>query len=172
MLSDGSGPHYVVLQGIGGQDKSQVAFEYCHRKRDNPYPANFWVDATTDDTVKRNFQSISERIKVRTDYLPDINTRVAFVLRILTSWTVRWLMVFDNYDNPDAFPNIRDFIPQSELGALFVTSRYLDSKALVIKQNNRFIELFGLEENAAVTLIIQESQTNEGISADAEKIVK
>ena len=33
-LSDGSGPRYAVLQGIGSQGKSQVALEYCHRKKD------------------------------------------------------------------------------------------------------------------------------------------
>ena len=112
---------------MGGQGKSQVALEYCHRKRDRPYSAIFWVDATTQDRVEGSFQSISERIKKQTDYLPDINARVAFVLRMLTSWTIQWLMVFDNYDNPDTFPNIRDFIPRSELGAILVTSRHPDS---------------------------------------------
>ena len=149
-----------------------MALEYCHRKKDNPYSAIFWVDATTEDTVKGSFQSISERIKMRTDYLPDINTRVAFVLRMLTSWTVRWLMVFDNYDNIDAFRNIRDFIPQSELGAIFVTSRHPDSNALVINHSNHFIELLGLKENAAVALLTQQSQTDEGISLGAKKIVE
>ena len=127
MFSDGSGPRYAVLQGIGGQGKSQVALEYCHRKKDNPYFATFWVDATNKETVRGSFQSISERIKLQTDYLPDINARVALVLKRLTSWTVQWLMVFDNYDNPDTFQNIRDFIPQSELGAVLVTSRHPDS---------------------------------------------
>ena len=97
---------------------------------------------------------------------------MAFVLRMLTSWTVQWLMVFDNYDNPDTFPNIQDFIPQSEFGGILVTCRHLDSNALVINQSSHFIELFGLEEDAAVALLIQQSQTSEGISEDAKKIVK
>ena len=171
-LSDGSGPRYAVLQGMGGQGKTQVALECCHRKKDNPYSAIFWVDATTQDRVEGSFHSISERIKRRTDYLPDVNARVAFVLKMFTSWTVRWLMVFDNYDNPDTFPNIQDFIPQSELGAILVTSRHADSDALVVKQSNHFLELFGLEESAAVALLIQQSQTDEVISLDAKKIVE
>ena len=48
---------------------------------------------------------------------------MAFFHKTLTSWTVPWLMVFDNYDNPDTFPNIQDFIPQSEFGAILITSR-------------------------------------------------
>ncbi len=170
-LSDGSGPRYAVLQGMGGQGKSQVALEYCHRKKERPYSAIFWVDATTQDRVERSFQSISERIKRQTDYLPDINARVAFVLRTFPSLAIQWLMVFDNYDHPDTFPNIRDFIPRSELGAILVTSRHPDSNALVVNQNSHFIELLGLEMDAAVALLIQQSQTNEGIS-DAKKVVE
>ena len=171
-LSDGSVPRYAVLQGMGGQGKSQVALEYCRRKKDSPYSAIFWVDATTESSVKGSFQSISERIRAETDYLPNIDARVAFVLRMFTSWTVQWLMVFDNYDNPDTFLNIRDFIPQSEHGAILFTSRHPDSNALVIGRSNHFFELSGLEENAAVALLIQQSQTNEFIPSDARKIVE
>ena len=80
-------------------------------------------------------------------------------------------MVFDNYDDPDAFPNIQDFIPQSEFGAILVTGRP-DSSALVINQSSHFIKLFGLDESDAVSLLIQKSQAKEGISADARNIVE
>ena len=171
-LSNGSSPHYAVLQGMGGQGKTQVALEYCHRKRNNPYSAIFWVDATTQDTVERSFASISEHIKRRTDNLLDVKARVAFVLKTFTSWTVQWLMVFDNYDNTAAFPNIQDFIPQSEFGAILVTSRHPDSSVLVINQSSRFIKLSGLDENDAVALLIQQSQTKEAVATDAKKIVE
>ncbi len=91
---------------------------------------------------------------------------------MLTSWTVQWLMVFDNYDNLATFPNIRDFIPQSKFSAMLVTSRHPGSNDLVINQSNHFIELFGLEESAAVALLVQQSQTNEAIFSDAKKIVE
>ena len=171
-LSNGSSPHYAVLQGMGGQGKTQVALEYCYRGKNKPYSAIFWVDATTQDRVEGSFQFISERIKRRTGNLPDVNARVAFVLKMVTSWTVQWLMVFDNYDNPDIFPNIQDFIPQSEFGAIIVTSKHPDSIVLVINQSSHFIKLFGLDESDAVALLIQQSQTKEGIAADAKKIVE
>ena len=149
-----------------------MALEYCRRKKDSPYSAIFWVDATTESSVKGSFQSISECIKVETDYFPNIEARVAFVLKMLTSWTAQWLMVFDNYDNPDTFPNIRNFVPQSGHGAILVTSRHPDSNALVTTQSNHFIELSGLEESVAAALLVQQSQTNEGTAADAKKIVE
>ena len=44
---------------------------------------------------------------------------------------------------------------------------------MVVNQSNHFFELFGLEEDAAVALLFQQSQTNEGISDNAkEKIVQ
>ena len=171
-LSNGSSPHYAVLQGMGGQGKTQVALEYCHRKKKDPYSIIFWIDAATQDRVEESFQSISERIKRRTDDLPDVKVRVAFVLKMFTSWTVQWLMVFDNYDNPDTFPNIQDFIPQSEFGAILVTSRHPDSIDLVINQSSHFIKLFGLDESDAVALLMQQSQAKEDIAADAKKIVE
>ncbi len=141
-----------------------------NRSKDNP--SIFWLDTTTQDRVERSFQSISEPIQRQKDYLLDVNARMAVVLKMFTSWTVQWLMEFDNYDNPDTFPNIRDFIPQSERGPILVTSRHPDSNALVINQSNHFLELVGLEESVAVALLIQQSQTNEVISSDAKKIVK
>ena len=43
---------------------------------------------------------------------------------------------------------------------------------MVVDQSSHFIELFGLEEDAAVALLTQQSQTNEDISEDAKKIAK
>lgn len=60
-LSTGPSPRIAVLQGMGGQGKSQIALEYCHRKRDILYSAIFWIDATTEDSVKGSFQAILEQ---------------------------------------------------------------------------------------------------------------
>ena len=171
-LSDGLGLHCAVLQGMGGQGKTQVALEYCHRKRNESYSAIFWVDATNQDTVEGSFQSISERIKRQTDDLSDLKARVAFVRRKLTSWRVQWLMVFDNYDNPDTFPNIQDYISDSEFGAILVTSRHPDSIEIVMNQRSHFIKLLCLDENNAVALLTQKSQTEEGSAIEAIKIVE
>ena len=171
-FSIGRGPRIAVLQGMGGQGKSQIALEYCHRKRNNPYTAIFWVDATSESTVIGSFQPISEHIKKPTDHLHDSSARIAFVLRAFTSWSTSWLMVFDNYDDPDAFPNVKDFIPESEFGAILVTGRHADAGTLVVEHSSNHIELDGLEKEAALDLLIEQSETKEPDVEEAEKIVE
>ncbi len=171
-FSAGQGPRIAVLQGMGGQGKSQVALEYCHRKKNSAYSAIFWVDATDENTTIGSFQSISERLKSPTDYLPDSDARVAFVLRALKSRFTSWLLVFDNYDDPTAFPNIRDFFPENDLGAILVTGRHADAGALVIGRGFGFIELPGLDKEAALTLLIEQSEIKDPSYQDAETIVE
>ena len=157
---------------MGGQGKSQIALEYCHRKKDILYSAILWIDATTEENVRGSFQAISELIKKPTDILPDIKARVALVLRMLSSWLVQWFLVFDNYDNPTAFPNIADFIPQTGHGAVLITSRHADSDALVLDQRDHFIKLSSLEEEAAIRLLAQRSQTKDFDFRHAKEIVE
>ena len=151
-FSAGSGPRIAILQGMGGQGKSQVVLHYCHQKKEKPFSAIFWIDAMTEGSVKGSFQSISECIRTKEDHLPDANARVAFVLRRLSSWSSKWLMVFDNHDNPRAF-TIQDFFPQGDLGAILVTSRHADTSALVLEHSSSFIELLGLKETHALRLL-------------------
>ena len=157
---------------MGGQGKSQIALQYCHRKKTSLYPAIFWVDATTEDSTKRSFWAISEEIKNPTHVLSDIGARIDLVIRILSSWSIRWLLVFDNYDNPNAFQNIADFIPQNELGAIVVTSRHADSDLLVSNESSSAIKLHGLDRDDAILLLTQWGRTKDFELKDANEIVE
>ncbi|KAI9762573.1 MAG: hypothetical protein M4579_000376 [Chaenotheca gracillima] len=165
-------PRIAVLQGLGGQGKSQIALEYCRRSRDSQVSAIFWIDSTNEATVIRSFESVSERVRLQTDYLPDAAPRVDFVLQRLASWSSKWLMVFDNYDDPLQFPNIEDFFPRSVLGAILVTGRHTDAAVLVGKETSDFIELHGLGEEAALELLIGQSHSDESVSEASKSIVE
>ena len=171
-LSSGPGLQICVLQGMGGQGKSQVALEYCYRRKDDPYTATFWVDATSERAMKGSFETIAECTKSEAILLSNTDARVAFVMQRLSSWPTSWLMVFDNYDDPVAFPNIRDFIPDCKTGAVLVTSRHRDSRELAIDQNKGFLELPGLSEEAALGLLVQESWSKNSDPISGIKIVR
>ena len=158
---------------MAGQGKTQIALEYCHRMKNTRYSAIFWVDATTNASAEISFKAIHEKIKSQADALVDMQEIVDSVLQRLGSWTSQWLLVFDNYDNLEAFPNIEDFFPDGELGALLVTSRHASSSKLALSHSNSYIKLDGLDEDDAVVLLIQESETKDpDYSKDANQIVK
>jgi hypothetical protein len=44
--------------------------------------------------------------------LDDDDAKVKFALRTLEQWEERWLMVFDNYDDPTTFSDIEQYTPR------------------------------------------------------------
>jgi tetratricopeptide (TPR) repeat protein len=166
------GPHVVVLRGIGGQGKSQVALEYCRQRKDGPSPDIFWIDATSENSVTSTFISISDLIRTTTDQLLDNNARLAFVRRKFANWPTELLLVFDNYDDPHEFPNIQDYFPPNKHSSILVTGRHADIGTLVLGQADNLIELSGLADTAAVDLLEHHSQVKETNGKFGEEIVK
>jgi len=95
--------HILILHALGGQGKSQIALEYCQRSK-QIYRGIFWISASSKSLTSQAFDAIARELKVSPD--------VAQVKNILTSWKERCLLVFDNYDKPDEYQNVQDFIPQ------------------------------------------------------------
>jgi tetratricopeptide (TPR) repeat protein len=158
-FSVGLAPRIVVLRGLGGQGKTQVALEYCRRAKNTQVRGIFWVEATSESTLRKSFESIAERVKGPDDILQDADARVAFVLEKLGAWPYAWLIVFDNYDDPVSFNNVQDFIPMGEQGSILVTSRHAEADSLADEGNA--IELLGLDEKYALELLFKQSMVKE-----------
>jgi len=94
--------HILILHALGGQGKSQIALEYCQRSKET-YRGIFWISASSKSLTSQAFDAIARELNVSPD--------VAQVKRILTSWKERCLLVFDNYDKPGDFQDVRDYIP-------------------------------------------------------------
>jgi len=72
---------------IGGQGKTQVALEHCHRvKTTGGVRTILWVDAMSQDSVEKAFVTISESIKLPSVTFEDEKSRVRFVLEQLSDW--------------------------------------------------------------------------------------
>ncbi|MCJ1283148.1 hypothetical protein MMC26_002475 [Xylographa opegraphella] len=139
----------VVLQGMGGIGKSQLARSYA-TKHQNSYSAIFWLDAKTEQSLKRSIAQISEQIP-----LPDVldaGRRIRYgeagldaAAEAVFNWlclkdNTDWLLVFDNVDRhlssekqeyelrgPSdsgiAAYDAYKYVPEVSHGSLLITSR-------------------------------------------------
>lgn len=145
------GTHVVVLRGLGGQGKSQIALEYCRRAKEEGVGVIIWVDATSEASVKKGFQTIAEKFKRHDEFVTD--TEVAdYIVEKLRDWQAPWLMVFDNYDDVVSFNNIRNYLPEGDGGRIIITSRHPSSEDLAHHIVSR-IHIEGLSESDALDLL-------------------
>jgi tetratricopeptide (TPR) repeat protein len=169
-----SKPPVYVLQGLGGCGKSQLALKYCQKTRDE-HPAwhVLWIDATSTTTAR---QSIATIVQIMS---PGINTADNdanlrhFKQTIHTSGASeqRWLLVFDNYDDPKNFSTkiLKNFFPQTTHGSIVVTTRVAGMSRL-----GQFRGVSTMTEAEALELLFR-SIKSENSNTDVEegtKIVK
>ena len=113
--SDETGsPLNLVLYALGGQGKSQIALEYCRRWRDT-YRGVFWIDANSAMTVAQSYGTIAAELTGGPQIdATDSSAQTKMVKGHLERWNEAWLLVFDNYDEPEKFPEVEQFIPSSK----------------------------------------------------------
>ncbi|KAH7417571.1 hypothetical protein BKA64DRAFT_702338 [Cadophora sp. MPI-SDFR-AT-0126] len=149
-VSTGAGPQVFVLRGLGGQGKTQIALEHCRRVQKKGVRAVFWVDASSEESVKKSFQTISAKLKGSDQ--PAKGDPIPFILDTFRDWPGPWLMVFDNYDDVKSFDCLQDFFPDSDLGTIIVTTRSTAASHLASNLDN-LIELDGLSEAESLDLL-------------------
>jgi hypothetical protein len=130
----------VVLHGLGGMGKTQLAITYATRHKEK-YTAIFWLNANDEDSLKLSFRNIAQQILRRhpsTTLLANVNLdeNRDQVVDAVKDWldlpkNGRWLMIYDNYDNPkvpgnldSSAVNIRQFLPGSDHGSVIITTRW------------------------------------------------
>ena len=129
----------VVLCGLGGIGKTQLTIAYAKRHKDN-YSAVFWLNVKDEDSLKQSFAKAAKQIlrehpsasRLRS---VDIKENLDEAIDAVKEWlslpnNTRWLMIYDNYDNPKlpgntdpAAVNIRKFLPESNQGSVIITTR-------------------------------------------------
>ncbi|KAK4463265.1 P-loop containing nucleoside triphosphate hydrolase protein [Cladorrhinum samala] len=93
----------VSLCGLGGIGKSQIALEYCYRKRlvDNQVSV-FWVNAATAPRFEESFKRIANECGLvgHNDAATDGVLRAQ---QWLQAQDFRWIMVIDNVDDQSGY---------------------------------------------------------------------
>ena len=159
----------VILLGMGGQGKSQLAMEFCRSSRAaGNFQAIFWIDVTSNNSLARSFEDITAKISGSSSIFNNITSRITFVKDTIESWSFPWLLVFDNFDRPDEVLRISDCFPQSSFGKIIVTSRHAGSKRL-----GNVIQVTGMSEDESLDLLFSRSglkRTEENV-CEAKSVV-
>ena len=105
--SDAQVPHALVIHGLGGTGKSQLALKYAenHRRDFNPI---LWIDAKDEELVRSSFGRCASQFKLRIEQISDHTSKLkdSLVITIIRRWLQErtnlndeWLVIVDNTDD-------------------------------------------------------------------------
>lgn len=154
----------VVLLGMGGAGKTQLALDFCRQAEDNlGFTAVIWINASSPASVMQSYKAIAKRMgkgqqndaKKMSKYQQDdadSEEVISLVQDIFRDRKQPWLFVFDNYDEPKAFQTHRvtHYIPSGKEGRILFTSRHAHSARLGHK-----INVSDMTENESLKLLLQ-----------------
>ncbi|KAF3481566.1 kinesin light chain [Arthroderma uncinatum] len=151
----------LVLGGAGGMGKTQLAIAYAKRYR-TLYTSIFWLNTATETTLKDSFRLIAKNIFDIQD--PDIlepdQTIVSICRWLSDAENTQWLLIFDNYDDPNQF-KIEQYYPLASHGAIIVTTRRPDLVA------GRTVQMQPLKDIGDSLMILQTRSQRQNTTSDS-----
>ena len=117
----------VVLLGMGGSGKTQLALECCRKAEiTSSFAAVIWIDTSLLVTVVQSYNIIASKVTKRSQKILDIAESMAIVEDVLQQWKKKWLVVFNNFDNFKEFQehNIQGYVPKVANGKILFTNRH------------------------------------------------
>lgn len=177
-LQRNKGRQTVVLRGMPGIGKTQIAATYAARHKDD-YSAIFWFNCRNEKFLRQSFLAAAQRISEAHPLEPmgeennpdkaDGPVRKWFD----RTGNTKWLIIFDNYDNPKLPANgsphafdIEDYTPTACHGSIIVTTT--DARV----ELERVIEVRLLDVQDSLLILEQtsgRSNTMQGKAGQAHK---
>jgi TIR domain/Tetratricopeptide repeat len=112
----------VVLTGLGGIGKTQLAVEYAYRQRAD-YDLVWWLRSEQPTSLLSDYAALAEQPPLAADFrLPEDAPQeaAASAVRVWLERHRRWLLVFDNVDEPQA---VAELLPRSGTGHVLLTTQ-------------------------------------------------
>ncbi len=109
-----------AVQGYGGVGKTAIAIEYAYLHRSD-YDLVWWIPADQLPSVRSSLAALAARLGLEAAAMAGIDGAITAVLDALRRGEPfsRWLLIFDNADQPE---EILDIIPRGP-GDVLITSR-------------------------------------------------
>ena len=152
-------PTAIVLLGMGGSGKTQLALECCRiAEASLSFVAIIWIDASLPATVAQSYNSIALKVTGESQAIVNIAESIAIVEVALRQRKGKWLAVFDNFDKPKDFQeySIQHYVPKAANGRVLFTSRHADSQRL-----GHVIKVTGMSEDESLDLLLQQPTSEE-----------
>ena len=121
------------------------------------YSAIFWIDATSPTTAHQSFTAAAQAMSKPNFSAADDEGNLQFVRNKLSTWHGKWLLVFDNFDDPMSFSNknIKEYFPRGGQGSILITGRHEEAKNL-----GRHIDVSAMSDEEALELLFRRSQVH------------
>lgn len=162
----------IVLCGISGSGKTQLALEYILQAQGN-YSAVLWINATSEMSVEQSFASCANRICLEypsfQDHAKHFEPRFVVGNWLQTPTHRHWLLVIDSMDDLIRNRPLLDFIRVLDLGAICITSTHPGvSRALGVSS----VELGRLDWAASQSLLLWRAlDTDQALGEDGKSFL-
>lgn len=120
LTSDHSAALTQAIHGLGGVGKTQLALEYAYRYA-NAYDVVWWLRAEKSETLSADYAALAKPLNLL-EKDGDKDEKIIAVKQWLDH-NMGWLLVFDN---AQSLFQIYEYLPQSKMGHVLVTSRNPD----------------------------------------------
>jgi tetratricopeptide (TPR) repeat protein len=112
----------VVLTGMGGVGKTQLAVEYAYRQRGD-YDLVWWVRSAQPTSLLGDYAALADQRPLAADLRLAEDApqeAVAAAVRVWLERHRRWLLVLDNVEEPQA---VAELLPRSGTGNVLLTTQ-------------------------------------------------